>query len=513
MEQIRLIFDYLEDEIRLNKNKVTGFSDTYVKYLVEKTKKANISDNAAVRFLELADIAVGELRFYLLSAALSLKKSPEVLKDMLKCVWDSRYFLGVDSTSFALKQCCKIAFADSSLNSRELLVTEKKIYDWVTEQYAEICQDILEPIPVYERDQNLIVVLTAQQIGFKHAPSKTSADRCRILIERMGKRVLLINTAEILSSVGMIPMIGMSKGSYRTDMTDLDTIVWKGTEIPYYQCDQNMPNPQGVKEILYTIRSLKPGYIVSIGGGEITAALADMIIPSLCIGLCFSALSLTGCRYQTYSGQKDERYISEMEAFQLNEDQIIDSVFGFSICDRVEQHSRGEIRVPQEDFVIAIVGARLQTELTDEFWETMQKLPDNVSFVLMGNYCIPNEIDKGLTGRIHPLGMVDDVLSWLDICNLYVNPVRMGGGSSVVEAMSVGLPVITTNFGDVAVNAGEAFWVNGYDEFPGTVIKYMNDRDFYNSQSNKAHERADLLLNAEEEFVRIMKEYQRRCDA
>lgn len=79
-----------------------------------------------------------------------------------------------------------------------------------------------------------------------------------------------------------------------------------------------------------------------------------------------------------------------------------------------------------------------------------------------------------------------------------------------MEAMSKGVPVVTTAFGDVAVNAGEAFCVRDYDEMRERIIRYRKDGQFYRQMSELAQERTKVLLDSEGEFVRIMHEVQRR---
>ena len=119
-------------------------------------------------------------------------------------------------------------------------------------------------------------------------------------------------------------------------------------------------------------------------------------------------------------------------------------------------------------------------------------------------------MDPKLESRVHVLGMVSDPISYMELCNLYLNPLRIGGGTSVVEAMSKGLPAITVAYGDVATNVEEEFCVTGYAEYPELIRKYNTDKEFYSRMSSKALERANRLLNAEEEFVRIIDEFVKR---
>ena len=102
-------------------------------------------------------------------------------------------------------------------------------------------------------------------------------------------------------------------------------------------------------------------------------------------------------------------------------------------------------------------------------------------------------------------------MSYFEICDLYINPHRKGGGTSCVEAMYKGLPVVTDDYGDVATNAGEVFVVGSdYSNFPSVVLKYYEDKEFYKKQQQLAISRANKLLNAEGEFVKAIDEFKRR---
>ena len=79
-----------------------------------------------------------------------------------------------------------------------------------------------------------------------------------------------------------------------------------------------------------------------------------------------------------------------------------------------------------------------------------------------------------------------------------------------MEAMFLGVPVVTVNYGDVAVNAGEAFCVKDYAEMQKKIRQYYKDKAFYEKMSETAGKRAEVLLDTEKEFVRIMQEMDKR---
>lgn len=57
-----------------------------------------------------------------------------------------------------------------------------------------------------------------------------------------------------------------------------------------------------------------------------------------------------------------------------------------------------------------------------------------------------------------------DVVGVLGCMDLYVNPKRLGGGFSVIEAFHAGIPAVSIRYGDVSVAAGEAAFKAGIEK-------------------------------------------------
>jgi glycosyltransferase involved in cell wall biosynthesis len=111
-------------------------------------------------------------------------------------------------------------------------------------------------------------------------------------------------------------------------------------------------------------------------------------------------------------------------------------------------------------------------------------------FTRYDDYC---RDDQAICENTTYLGFQSDILAICEICDLYVNPRRSGGGTSCAEAMFMGLPVVTMNYGDVALAAGKDFIVETYAEMNQKIRRYANDKFFYAEMSKKARERAALL--------------------
>lgn len=93
-----------------------------------------------------------------------------------------------------------------------------------------------------------------------------------------------------------------------------------------------------------------------------------------------------------------------------------------------------------------------------------------------------------------------DVVGMIELSDLYVNPKRLGGGFSVIEAFHAGIPVVSIKYGDVATAAEEEFCVEDYNTMVNVINKYKSDKSFYIEMVNKGKERENYIINGYELF-------------
>ena len=448
------------------------------------------------------------------SVLMGMDKDADTFWEFIRYVKENRESFSVNTQYFLFYQLSSLLFRFKELDGKskeELWVFYREIVD---EFSRYINPSLLEPIPVKERNKDMVVVITEQFIGIQHGPTKTALDRCKTLIEKMGKKVLLINSAEVLSLVGKIPFWGTMQGIYSYEKLNETYQEWKGISVPYFQCDNNMPNFSDVETILQTIRNLAPERIITIGKGGILGNLAARMVPALTIGLCPSDLEYTCAKYQTLGRKLNNIDIDILSHMGYTKEHVIEGVFAYNLKEQTEHITRGELGIPENSFLIAVIGARLDCEVTDEFMKMLEDiLEENMRIVFIGNFEHYDEYVASypkLKTQSKYLGFCNDILSRTEICDLYVNPLRKGGGGSAVESMIKGVPVVSVNYGDVAVNAGEDFCVNDYSDMKEMILKYSNNKSFYDIMSNKAKERANVLLDADLELVRIIQEMDKR---
>ena len=88
----------------------------------------------------------------------------------------------------------------------------------------------------------------------------------------------------------------------------------------------------------------------------------------------------------------------------------------------------------------------------------LQKVPDTVFMVIGGG--VSGELRKLESEHVYFTGRVEDVRDYLERCKVFVCPMTFGSGIKTknLEAMAMGLPIVTTGIGAENINA-----VNGKD--------------------------------------------------
>lgn len=454
-----------------------------------------------------------EAYIYLTSIIINITLEAEELVTLEEYIMQNKK-LDAGKKHFLFYQIKRLMFCNKSLKTEQTILLRWKLFQQVVQMYKMQIKTELKYIPWQERNHNFVLVITEQFLSMEHGPTKTALDRCRTLI-RKEKQVLLVNSAEFGQFYNDCLFYNGISGNYMRNYTDVQEIAWKDVKVPYVQCDNGMPDPEVLDMLLEMVYQLKPEYIVMIGGNSVFANLADNIVPVLAGGLSPSVMETTMVSYQTLTRKLDEQDIRLLHQMGKTEDSIIQSVFTSGLKEQTEHITREQLGIPREAFVLAVVGARLDVEITDDFCEMLESvLGEDIVVVFWGRYIKYSEISKEKYPKLkkysYYLGFCSDILAHLECCDLYINPIRSGGGTSSVESLYKGVPVVTTEYGDVPTNVGEAFWVEDYKEMKNVIKRYYSDSEFYQKQSEYALQRVKRLLDTDGEFVKIISEMERR---
>lgn len=367
-----------------------------------------------------------------------------------------------------------------------------------------------------KRNSCRAVVLISQFLTMEHGPTKTVLDRCQCLIEDYGMEVVLINTAEFLYNDKMLCLYDMKGGSYNASLSGTREIEYMGHKIPFYQCSENMPCVEEICRIAEQIYEINPYFILNIGGNSPLTDICSDFCPTLTISTVPSSMATTLGQFQAIGRQITDLDREILKSDGKSDDHIIESRFTMSVKPQESTYSRKELGLPEDKFIIILVGGRLTEELEDELLDRLLHDTDTGTAVALAG-CYNKYEEKaeeihGFGDKFVNLGFQQDMLAVLDCCDLYINPKRKGGGTSAFEAMYKGIPLVTLPVGDVGLAAGADFHAPDYDEMIRQISKYKSDRAYYEAQSRKARKRSEELMDTSKEFGKIIDELIKRME-
>lgn len=442
---------------------------------------------------------------YLKSMLMQLEKSVQNTNEFLACF--IYYFIeNNECCYFVWNQIKRAKLLDKIETDSE---SEKMISHIYQECLSKCVLKINNNVKIedVERKKGNVLVISIQYLSDGHAPTKTIIERCNAL-KKIGKQVYFVNTTEQYETYGFLPYFGIITGKVIDRYDKISETTMDGEKIGFCQLNKNQSIVEKFKKVLEIIYIIKPEYVLAIGTGSILADLISYIVPCAEMALTFSTLPYT-LNCIPILGRK----LTSDEKKYIHTD-IIESRFTFELKPQKNNFTREQFDIPQGKFVIVIVGIRLDYEITNEFLNMLDKVCGHGAFVIFAgiydNYSKQIGEYSDLKENSKFIGYCNDMLALMEICDLYVNPDRVGGGFSVIEAFYKGKPGVYLEKGDVFAAGGENFAVDTLDNMYDMILKYKNDNDYYYTMSKKALKRANYMTSSVEAMRELDSEIMHR---
>lgn len=502
-QEEELHFDYITDLLRNAMNRLFSmFADG------NREERGEVIDYLYLK----VDACKPTKSAYYYSLIANMTDDPKDIVNFLEFVTENERY-SLNEKYFLYYQIKSIVFRHFKADHKEIIEAKWMLFQNIIDGFRAELAEELQRVPEEERDDAFVIVLTEQMIYETHAPTKTALDRCHVIQNVLGKNILLINTAEVLSNVGRLPFVGEMEAAYEPANAGKEYMEWKGSRISFFQCNADTPNIPATKMVLDVVKEKKPQFIVNIGTSSVIASLMAAVVPVISVALNFRSLDPTETTYQTLGRGLNEMDREILAYAGKGENHVIESRFTFSLKDQTTHLGRKELSLPEDAFVICVIGVRLDDEVDDAFLSMLEgAVKDRMAVVFAGRFTKLEKLERypNLKAHFHFAGMQKDILAFLDNCDLCLNPHRVGGGTSAVEPLSKGVPVITLRFGDVWAVVGEDFAVDTFDEMAAEIERYRTDPKYYEKKSAMALDRADLMMDSGSAFVEVLTEMAQR---
>lgn len=348
-------------------------------------------------------------------------------------------------------------------------------------------------LPVEKRNKKRLVIITEQLLSLRHAPTQLVMNYMYAL-RKMGYEILLFSCPDDVPLPVDLWYGDTTRMASDAQFQNLPLrILFKNTEVTGYQINLNQKSC--IKEyhmMLDLIHAFNPYFVFQMG---VVNPVADL--PS-----AFTTVAVLKMNVQCPVSEsqillrlaRESKEIEEEYAKSLNDDQtqlfLTDKIPVLATKSETPL-TREMLHLPEDQFLVAIVGNRLDMEVTDEFASVLKRIlqkESSVSLVFIGN---ANKVlsyftEETFTDRVFYLGYCNDLMSTYAALDLFLNPKRMGGGFSSSMALTAELPVVTLPHCDVAYNVGQDFIVSDYDDMIENISNYVHDSDFYRKQQDIA---------------------------
>ncbi|HYE49560.1 MAG TPA: hypothetical protein VEB20_08215 [Azospirillaceae bacterium] len=363
------------------------------------------------------------------------------------------------------------------------------------------------PIPAFARRDDLVVLLTGQFMHAIHQPSVDILEFAHILMTRLGRRVVLVNTADGPVEVGF-PLLSDYRSNVDDRLLKIRNLSFHEVKIPFVHLTPGTTTPAEAADVLDFVAELRPGLVMSFGTASPVADLCRDLTDVVAIPFG----TYLPVAQPTYFGLPRPASPSDRPALELAgvpPERVIPIFYGYSLPETGQPARRAELGVPEDALVAAVIGLRLDSEVTDGFAATLEGLlrdEPRLFFLFVG----PFEAYGGLAARFpllasraRAIGLQHDVRAVLKACDLYLNPPRGGGGASAAYALAEGVPAFTLPWGDVSVVAGPDFHLKDLKDFAAVARVLGGSEASRADWSRRARDRY-AAISSREEMLRMV---------
>ncbi|MEA1922160.1 MAG: hypothetical protein U9N63_05835 [Pseudomonadota bacterium] len=180
-----------------------------------------------------------------------------------------------------------------------------------------------------------------------------------------------------------------------------------------------------------------------------------------------------------------------------------------------EVADRSLFSLPDDAVIYLVVSTRMVDEIDSSFSGMCTKLlnSNRKAYILLAGV---NDInleplfDKEMvrSQRIINAGFQNDLPAICLMSDIYLNPFRMGGGTSSQTAILNGLPVVTMNYGHISAVVPVDHRLNSWDDYLSYAIRLGEDKSFMEEEQNLFMEHFCSVLQAKKQIEKIFNKLQ-----
>lgn len=242
----------------------------------ENIKKINEDTK---KILEILADASPYVKVWWYSILIYINKNEELLLQFVKDIEDNQGYFSINTRYYLYCQIKYIIIINEEIYSQNVINEIKKLFMDIVKAFAEKITVSLEQISAKDRDFDRVIVIVDQFLDDNNMIKQAALGICKYLVEIEKKKLLLINTTEVLNDVGKIPFYNAYYSKCDIEKKEELSQNYDGVDIPYFQCEYPMPDIKQIEILLEKIREMSPAYIISLCEDSLFSSLVNMVIP------------------------------------------------------------------------------------------------------------------------------------------------------------------------------------------------------------------------------------------
>lgn len=338
-----------------------------------------------------------------------------------------------------------------------------------------------------------VVIATNQFLSLSHQPSRDLLAQAAALQARGDFEVTILNT-NMMPDRYYSPFVPPFAADMERSLDGDQVLSFENQTFRIISSVLPGISAAKVGGFIDAVDQINPDAVISIGGSVVIADLLASSRPCLCLQTTSGFVVSLAPLILDFGGGApplgDDHYARAWRPFRL----------GLSLRQERQPVERRESGIPDNAFAMIVIGNRLDYEVTPAFLDLLQRFAAQqpAAFVVFAGPVteLPARVaNHPIAPRARCLGYVSKIDGLAEICDVYVNPQRTGGGASAMQALAAGLPIVTFASGDVASVAGPAFCVPDADAFVARLLSLSCDPEPGADARSQAGRRYAELVN------------------
>lgn len=361
-----------------------------------------------------------------------------------------------------------------------------------------------------EVNNKKVVILIDQLLSLKHSPTNVLKVQLDSLLKETDCEYHIVVEENLIIPIneripGSIVYIGTPSKQCVQPFSEM----FDNNRVKFYLIDETADIITRVNNIFQIVTKINPKLIFSLSSYSTAQNILYKYYPI--INLSFGREYLIGKAhlylYKNYKRAKelankfnDNVKIKKYKTPPMN-------------IPRTKSYTRSEFGFTDNDFIVITSGNRINSEidntLIDEMKIALKDYP-NIKWLLVGA-TVPIYLKESypkniFDNQIVHISFEEDLIALNEICDISINPNRIGGGYSVTSCLIANTPVLMCNFeSDGLVFLGvENTCGNSYKELINELIKCFQDKTYKDRILEKQKLR---LIKRNEDFTRVLVKY------